>query len=248
MANGVTAAPLDENSRDEMLYWYREGNDLPETFKALAASHMIEAVHYGPDFYRKRAIQLVRELAKVGITMPSLSKPYNTWIAEWYHEGDLIQTTRTNDVLYTDESSMLMLQGLCCDEDSVGDLTDIYSLESDEITHDGSETRRKWRFTWFQYDLLYTGYLYYAAGHYPRFLHNFDALTIIPLQSTWKRIEDDVADLLDEFDQHLEQIPEDWSVQMMMDHLYDLIGFEGPRKPDYPDRSYIPSSCRGLFW
>lgn len=92
--NGIVAAPLDPISRDEMLYWYRDGNDLKETFRALASSHMIEAVHYGADFYHERAVTLSRLLAKAGVIMPELSKPYLLWIAEWYDDAGGIQTLR----------------------------------------------------------------------------------------------------------------------------------------------------------
>jgi len=93
-ANGIVAAPLDPNSRYEMLYWYRDGNDLKETYKALADSHILEAVHYGPTFYRERQTQLVRALATQGVVMPELSRSHSYWINEWYNDGYSAPTAR----------------------------------------------------------------------------------------------------------------------------------------------------------
>jgi hypothetical protein len=169
--DGIVYAPLDPVSRDEMLYWYRDGNDKTETMRSIARSHMVEAVHYGPEFYNKRARELVGELAKIGIVMPELAKTHAEWVDEWYND---VYEAPTDFVAAPPGFQGMELQSLGVEDWSEPELE---AVESDcETAADVRSLDIEIRRIQICDAMLWSLYSGYVSGVYPEFLEDFIAI------------------------------------------------------------------------
>lgn len=170
---GIVFAPLNETSRDEMLYWYRDGNDVQESLKAIVATHMSEAVHYGEKFYNARAKELVGAMAKRGIVMPELSKSYKSWLSEWYEDT---YTTPTPSLHFLDR---LEEQALGSDDD---DYTGRLDASSEDDTVD---SRIDYAEEGHIMTVLYIGYKMWYGFDFPTYPYFFSRYYLSHSEDDW---------------------------------------------------------------